>query len=279
MDKDMDIKPKLVLFSYLVPQLDTTIVSLTNAVSLFTTNPKKNEPVANATVEISNDNTQWVKLEYDTVFHHYFITQTNFPVTEGKTYYIRASAPGFETVFASCTVPYLRETNLNLVFEESINDVHYGEIYSWLHYHCYLEWNDYPGEENYYIFCDKYFYEHILYNYDWDTYMHLYDTAYFYDWYFLYDMNDKPCIYPDNGQDGKKMSVYLMNERPSIFETTLLQTDKNCYLFEKSVHDYDHDFQIFVLEPMQYYSNIKNGYGVFGAFVMREYSFEIEEIE
>jgi hypothetical protein len=35
--------------------------------------------------------------------------------------------------------------------------------------------------------------------------------------------------------------------------------------------------QQFMLEPTQIYSNVKNGYGVFGAFVMKDVDFEIEE--
>jgi hypothetical protein len=278
--KDLGMKPKLVLFSYLIPQLDTTIVSLTNSAPLFTSNHRKCEPVANAMVEISENNSQWIKLEYDTAYKRYFIPQADFPVKEGQTYYIRAAAPEFETVYASCTVPYFRETNVNLVFEKSINDTHYGEIYSWLHYHGFLEWNDYAGEENYYMFCEKYFNEHIITT-NWGEWPWTpsYDTAYFFDWHFLYDMDYKPCIYTDNGRDGKKMSVFMMDYLPDVFETTLLQTDKNCYLFEKSVMDYDDTFSSFTLEPMQYYSNIKNGYGVFGAFVMKEYMFEFEEEE
>jgi hypothetical protein len=262
-----------------MPQLDTTIINLTSSAPLFTTHPKNPAPVSNATVEISDNNAQWVKLKYDTAYKRYFIPQADFPVKEGKTYYIRASAPGFETVSASCTVPYLRETNFNLVFEESINDVHYGEIYNWLHYHGFFEWNDYPGEDNYYMFCDKYFSKHYLHHFDWDNGEHSEDTASFYDWYFLWDMNDKRCIYTDNGQDGKKMSVFMMDGLPGVFETTLLQTDKNCYLFEKSAMDYDDTFNSFTLEPLQLYSNVKNGYGVFGAFVMKEYMFEFEDEE
>jgi hypothetical protein len=71
----------------------------------------------------------------------------------------------------------------------------------------------------------------------------------------------------------------MMPYKVGFYETTLLQTDKNCYLFEKSIMDYDPDFNTFTLEPMQYYTNIKNGYGLFGAFVMKEYVFELDVFE
>jgi hypothetical protein len=45
-------------------------------------------------------------------------------------------------------------------------------------------------------------------------------------------------------------------------------------MYHKSLFDYGGDMQFFMLEPPQFYTNIKNGYGVFGAFVMREYAFD-----
>jgi hypothetical protein len=250
-------------------------VRLTNSAPLFTANPKKIEPVAHATVEISENNSTWLKLEYDTAYKRYFIPQTVFPVHEGKTYYIRASASGFETVFASCTVPHFRETNLNFAYEESINDIHHGDMEPYLHYHSYLEWNDYPGEANYYMFCEKDFTEYFHYYFENGT--TLVDSFHYYNWYLLYDMKDKPCIYSDKGQDGKKISAFIMLGLPEFFETTFIQADVNCYMYETSAMDYDAIFQSFLLEPAQLYSNVKNGYGLFGAFVMKEYVFESEE--
>ena len=284
--KDLGMKPKLVLFCYLVPQLDTTIVSLTNSVALFSKRTHKVEAVANATVEISENNTQWVKMEFAWLYQHYFITQSQFPIREGKTYYIRASAPGFETVFASCTVPFLRETNFKFEIKEFINDIHDGELYPGLHYHECIEWTDYPDEENYYMFCRnslEMWYD--MYR-DPETDEFMRDTSYYYARGFLYDMNYKPCIYSDKGQDGKKMSATIYvntdrfnaNIRDTITNIRFLQTDRNCYLLEKSLVDFSNDVQFFMLEPVKIYSNIKNGYGIFGAFVMRDYVFEFEDL-
>jgi hypothetical protein len=278
-EKDLDMESKLVLFSYLVPQLDTTIVCLTNSVPLFSTDIKKPKYINNATVEISENNMDWVKLAFDKLYQQYFITQTLFPIIEGKTYYIRASAPGFETVSASCTVPFLRETNLNLVIEESINDVHNGEIYSWYHKHYYFEWKDYPAEDNYYIFCRNGFWWDYVYDYDGgdDWYLNPVDSTLYHFWRTFQDAKDKPCIFSDQGQDGKKMSVLISLWQTDFSKVALLQTDRNCYLFERSSYEYDSDLQSFMLEPVQLYSNVKNGYGVFGAFVKKDYEFEVEE--
>ena len=269
-EKDLGIKPKLVLFGYLVPQWDTTIVNLSSSAPLFTTNPKNPAPVANATVEISENNTTWTKLEWDTAYKRYFIPQTDFSIKEGSTYYIRAAAPEYETVYASCTVPYFRETNLKIDLAKTDTDID-----NWFRYKGSFEWNDYPSEENYYMFCWKEFGEHIHYEHDWEYWEPpVSDTAYFFTWQFFWDTKNNTCLYSDFGQDGKKMTPSIDAWLPQDIVLTYLQTDKNCYLFEKSSENYDADLQGFVLEPLQLYSNVKNGYGVFGAFVLKDYELE-----
>jgi hypothetical protein len=278
-----DIKPKLVLFCFLVPQLDTTFVSITNSVPLFSSNKKMPERITNATVEISENNIEWVELTLEKEHKLYMITQTVFPIKEGETYYIRASAPEFEAVSASCTVPFFRETNPKLFTEESINDVHGGQIYSDLHYHRHFEWDDYAGEDNYYIFCENGTYWDYIYDYEeeweglpWDRPPS--DSVLYHFWGIFYDDNYHDCIYSDQGQDGKRMSSKLLTPwytPDRVSKATLLQTDRSCYMFHKNYDRYDPSMQFFMLEPVQFFTNVKNGYGVFGAFVMKEYEFEV----
>ena len=265
-EKELDIKPKLVLHCYLIPQMDTTILSLTNSVPLFGSNLKNIEPVTNATVEISEDNHRWVRMEYDSVYKNYFISQVQFPITEGKTYYIRASALEYETISASCAVPYFRETNFEIVTEEHVGCVHHGEPYAEPHYHYYLKWKDYAGEENYYIFYRNF-------DWIWDPWGDSIRII----WEILWDEKGKPCLFSDHGQDGQSMSslvtTYYLDDE--ISEITMVQTDVHSYLYQRSIEDYNGDLGFFIIEPVKIYSNIKNGYGVFGAFVMKDYSFEL----
>jgi hypothetical protein len=46
-------------------------------------------------------------------------------------------------------------------------------------------------------------------------------------------------------------------------------------MFHKNYDRYDPSMQYFMLEPVQFFTNVKNGYGVFGAFVMKEDEFEV----
>jgi hypothetical protein len=281
-DRELDIPQKLVVYCYISPQLDTTFLHLTHTSLLFTRNPRKIEVVTNATVEFSNDNLQWVKMEFDAEHELYFLPQAQLKIQEGKTYYIRASAPDYETASSSCTVPYLRETNLEVAVEESINDVHDRETFSQLHEHWYFKWQDYAGEENYYIFLRNYAFWLYEYEYDYETWPPTeipIDSTFYHSWGYFWRDNHKPCVFSDKGQDGKKMSELLIvyYTKKEFDQVTLLQTDKNCYMFEASLFDYDGTMQTLMLEPNQLYTNIKNGYGVFGAFVKKEYSFEFEE--
>ena len=280
-DRELDVKPKLVLFCYIVPQLDTTIVRLTNSVPLFTSNPKHWEYVTHATVEISDNNIDWVKFNFQPYHKYYLLTQTDFPIREGKTYYIRASAPEYETVYANCTVPVFRETNVSVVLQQDTVTDKYGNRFSLGK----IEWTDYAGEDNYYIFCDKTFYERYEREWDWEEHdWIILDTIYSYGWHPLSEPNyRRRCVYSDKDKDGKKMTAPIEVHWGSsnwsevtLLEITQLQTDIHCYQFEISFQNYEADLQFFMLEPMQLYSNIKNGYGLFGAFVLRDYGFEFE---
>jgi len=272
-DRELDVKPKLVLHCYLIPQMDTIILILTNSAPLFAKPTIKIEKIPNAIVELSTDNKEWVKMEYDSFWEVYMLTQAKFPIIEGKTYYLRASSTGFETVFSSCTVPVLRETHFDYVVEEHSGCVHDGEIYLEPHLHTYFRWIDYVGEDNYYILCKKY---NLITN-KWDNEGgHIKDTSAFFSWDYYRDDNYKQCIFSDEGNDGRRMSVLIGNVWEHDNNVILIQVDKHCYKFESSLANYDSDMQFFMLEPIQLYSNIKNGYGVFGAFVMREYPIIID---
>jgi len=279
-DMELNQNPKMVLHGYVSPQMDTTIVTLTNSAPLFTANPLKVRFIVHAIVEISDDNYHWEKMDFDTLFCVYFIPQARFPIYEGKTYHVRASATGFETVYSYCTVPYFRETYFKMDMGNPCNIKH-EKWFDETHYHPKIEWTDYAGEDNYYTFMNSSFYL-ASWNYDWDEDGNIIytDSLFKYGIGFFYNENWKTCIYSDHGKDGQRMNdklhyrsnLYNM-EKFVLYE---VQTDKHWYMYHKSVYDSEGGMQFFMLEPAQFYTNIRNGYGVFGAFVMRKHSFEKE---
>ena len=268
--KDIGIKPKLVLYCFLSPQYDTISVSLSNSQPLFSSN-RGIAAIKNAVVEISNNNLHWVQIPYDKNSQHYLLLQSQFPIIEGKTYYIRASAPDYESISASCTVPFWREIDLKPEVELVLTprDYPYSAI------DLSLSWKDYPNEENYYA----------LMNYSF--------TDFSYDDYFnkSFQMDylrgeNYEVVISDEGKNGKKMKVFM--ESTSIASLSefedycsqydsvyiiFIQADKNAFLYENSADaamGMD-ELSIFMLEPALIYNNIKDGYGIFGAMNFKSY--------
>ena len=281
--RDLGVKPKLVLYCFLSPQYDTISVSLTNSQPLFSPIRDVSE-VRYAMVEISNDNQHWTQIPYNEETKRYLLAQSQFPIIEGKTYYIRASAPDYESISAFCTVPFWRETNFKpeVEFFPKSKD----NLYSYLS--LYFSWEDYFGEENYYAFIGYELYEYVdvihLPNYGF-----LFDTSIRINAYTLWDNYD--VVFSNEGKDGEKMNVvwrelsdYTLSEfmeQENVYNgytydsvhILFVQTEKNTFLYENSFSAArDTEFtSIFTIEPTLVYSNIKNGYGVFGALTFKPY--------
>ena len=115
----------------------------------------------------------------------YLITQTELPIEEGHTYYIRASHTGYPDVNAICTVPYAREINFRLDTITTQNDQHWGEIWPEEHRDVYAEWTDYPGEENFYMLSNKSIVDSYYYTFDGEEYV-LDSITYYCSWWIPY---------------------------------------------------------------------------------------------
>jgi hypothetical protein len=283
--KDLGIKPKLVLYCFLSPQYDEITVSLTTSQPFFSSG-KDVSAVESAIVEISNDNANWVQIPYDRFYERYLLPHALFPVVEGQTYYIRASAPNFESISASCTVPFWRETDLKPEVEFVPRLKNENVPYTLL----YFSWEDYRGEENYYSFIN---YEvqmdfNIIYlpggELTYDT------TVNLYSYYAVFGKNSE-VVFSNEGNDGMRMKALwteLYNCTSSDFMSgdywswygdfdsvyiIFAQTDRNVFLYENSAMAASEGgfFSIFMIEPTLVYSNIKNGYGVFGAMTFKPY--------
>lgn len=263
--KDLGIEPEMVLYCYLSPMFDTTSVFLSNSQPVFSSGTNDLAVIKKATVELSNNGKTWVKCKYDNIKERYILTRTDFPILEGKTYYIRAKAPGFkETISSSCTVPFYR--NIDLKIENHESDENMIETT--------LSWKDYPGESNCYSFCVYEIYEIYDYLSD-EMFKDLYS-------YYIYDITSQNYIFSDEESDGSVFSIktYLSigfdNEKNS--DTLLLsvnQISKDYYLYENALNNYYLNASFFgMVEPTLLYNNIKNGYGLFTAFVFKTFLYD-----
>lgn len=274
---------KLVLYARLCPQLDSTYILLSNTQLLYNGGGGSIRILDSGVVELSHDNSHWVPARFDPVSNRYLITREEFPVEEGGTYYIRASHEGFEAVSAVCTVPVTRDVGFRFDTVSTENDTHWGEVYNWPHKDVYVEWRDVPGEENYYGMKARAWRS-------WHTYYPDGTMEEDYFWCFLpiwlTEGNSDFEYTSDKGHDGELMR-YLFeadldqnpyddddwkvrggdDEHPTRYY--LLFLDKGSYLYETSLSD-DFDMNFLLLEPEHTYTNIENGFGLFGAFSMRE---------
>lgn len=291
----IDAQPKLVLYSRLCPQLDSTYILLTTSDVLYSSSNSSGgisnsvadiNVIKDGIVELSSDGHHWTMAKFDEVRQQYLLTQDEFPIEEGRTYYIRASHEGYPDVSASCTVPYTRNVNFHFDIVDAQGDVHWGEVCNEPHKDLYAEWTDFPGEQNYYmlatkriLICHHYAYNNITHSYEEDS------TTYALDWFTPGLENENGSyisVFSDEGKDGRVMRGLLEEfyDEPDYEDLDfqgqyyLLLLDKSCYLYEKSL--YENDFaglSFLMLEPMHTYSNIKNGFGLFGAFCMQAVSF------
>lgn len=270
LEQQLNEKIKLVVYCRLCPQADTTFITLTHTQLLYTTHHQAIRPIENGTVEISCNGNDWVRAQYDNQLERYFITQEQLPILEGATYYLRASAEGFDDVSASCTVPYLRDIDLQYEFVQAQNDTHWGTMYGHSHTDVYLKWHDFASEDNYYTFftCENYedftSYYHIVLEENNTVYEFFSDEGrdgnwmrylYEFDYYDEYE-NDDEYIGEENEDELSADDIWIM------------QLDRNCYLYETSLDEYGIGFSTFLLEPEQTYNNIEGGFGLFGAFVL-----------
>lgn len=267
------IRPKLVLYGRLCPQLDTLLVSLSISAQLF--NPEENiGEIKNPVIEISRDKDNWTRLQFSYERFRFFVTQEEFPILEGKTYYIRASADGFETIHSQATVPYKRAVNLTVSLD-SAGTSEWDEI--WYHYT--ISFQDYQGEENYYSLMEtrdriEEFWDE---NGDWVSgpYTSL-DPIYDYNY-------DEGVVFSDKDKDGKmfymKYLKYFWDLETEIATANLkiymMQLDKHAYMYEKSYAEHG-EYIGFFMEPGSVYNNIENGFGLFSAFTLEEHDFIFE---
>lgn len=270
---------KLVLYCRLCPQMDTTYILLSNTQSIFGHDNQGLSYITDGTVELSADGNHWVQAQFDPLLKRYLITKKAFPVVEGGTYHIRASHPDYEEVSASCTVPLTHDVGFRYDTVSTDGDVHWGEPYNLPHKDLYVEWRDVAGEENAYALGSKDLWEIS----DYDYYSDEYDI--YYEWRFNLEWmteNNRDYLYvSDKGRDGKTMRFLLAvgiedegdwydDEENINHQTYLFFLDKNCYQYEMTLPLLDGlgMLSFLFLEPEHTYNNIKNGFGLFGAFSM-----------
>ena len=263
---------KLVLYARLCPQLDTTYILLSSTKLLYGGDTGDFPNISDAIVELSADGDHWVRASYDIVHSRYIITRQEFPIVEGGTYHIRATYPGYPDVAASCTVPMTHDVGFLFDTVAVDHDSHWGDIYNWPHKDVYVQWRDVQGEANAYALKSH----HPVHIFDEDE---GWGTGWWYSSEWLYDGANEFEYISDEGRDGAVMRFLLDadiyehddwddwddDEEEGPAEYYLFFLDRGTYLYESTLTE-DNELNFLLLEPLHTYTNIENGFGLFGAF-------------
>lgn len=246
--KDADVKlpavaSKLVINSFLSPQDSLVKVTVTLSQPLYNnSNSGQYYNVSDATVQI-NDGSVTKTLLYNSVTNYYYISFSQLPIVVGNTYYLTVSTPDGKNVNASTSIP---TANSTLTFSSQVvNDPNQGNQYSIT-----ANWIDSPGTEDYYriAYYAKQFFPGEI------------DTTY----YSAFSDN-----FSDKDNDGKtfnqNFTVYSSNSTGTEGELYLIHATKEYYLFHTKLADAAGSGNPFS-EPVQMYSNINGGYGIFAGF-------------
>lgn len=249
-EKDADVKlpkveSKLVVSSFISPMDSIIKVNVTLSQPLYNNSNSTNySTIANATVQI-NDGTNFQTLTYNATDNYYFVSTVVFPLSIGTTYNLTVTTPDGKNVNASTSIP---NSNQTLSYSaEPIADPNNSNRYFFN-----TEWNDASGSEDYYriVYYDKYYYDGSL------------DTSY----YNAYSNNIS-----DKDKDGTRIvetfEIYTStdNTMNASGELQLIKASKEYYLYHSTLLNAAFSGGPFS-EPVQMYTNINGGYGVFAGY-------------
>lgn len=250
-----EAKPMIALTSFISPDYPVFVL-LTKTTPFFNSdlNSFDYEPIPNAVVKLT-DQVDTLYFDYDFVQMIYVANNpNNLRIQPGKTYHVYAEAPGLDAVSASCTVPaeYVDTNSIRVQYSQRKSDnVGWGGSDSIAN--SVVSWADLPGT-NYY---------RLQALVESGTLSTVFESMelYFVTRYFR-DQENVPTITSGVGE------AYIQGA--DIYEkrdiaVTILNTDVNYYRYHRSLEnaDFDNPFS----EPSPVFSNVKNGFGVFGAYM------------
>ncbi len=253
------IEPKLVVQSFITPN-DSIRVAVWQSIPInynlpITGNYYDDKPVEvkNALVVLKNsEDTQTVEIPFVEALGMYVIPPTAYDVVMGNTYHLSVSAPGFNEVKASTTVPdyapIIRDVKLDTLGLTQWGDVRIilsGRIV------------DEASKPNFYA----------LFQYSFAHYVNGIDTVS----YVRFSIRE---LYSDLGYDGISIpfkidySVWDDGHHNNLnISLYALSVDKHYYRFHKSLDNVwdigDNPFA----ESSHLYSNVEGGLGVFASFI------------
>lgn len=234
---DIENENKLVVQSFISPQ-DTILsvrVSGTNAVIGQVS--KEFKTISNASVSIGNE-VKNVFLPYDKE-GFYRILSRQMEIKAGQTYFLKVNTSDGRTVSATCTIPLNTvEAKMVTVDIKSVSADTKNVT---------LKWDDISKEQNYYGISVSY--ETLKKGCN----------------------SDSPFYIRDKNKDGEQFS-YSFNTNPICglgnpnFIIVIANYDSNGYEYISTLQEQNSVNGVPFTEPVQIFTNIKGGYGVFSGY-------------
>ncbi|MBU0764328.1 MAG: DUF4249 domain-containing protein [Bacteroidetes bacterium] len=280
---EMDIPDKdkkIVLNCILQP--DTTVsIHLSKSIGILD-NDSEIESLNNAVIRLYENNSLLETL----IFQGYGFYNSTFPVETGKTYRIEASYPGLHDVSAEAAVPVpipvLSWDTLSYTYHN------YDNIYDEEHeaLQCRIRFSDPIQEDNYYMIgvtCkndDGYGdYSNSIWFESEDPALDIENSK-----IFITDYKEV-VIFDDEIFDGLgyTFNLYLFKDYLSPGENkltfTLYTLPVDLYRYFRSYSFYQGAYQDPFAEKVQIFSNIENGFGIFGGYGVSEFTITVEGVE
>lgn len=275
------IKPQIVLNSMLSPD-STWVFQVSRSLSVL--DNANTNLLTQAKVTVYDDNNKELFSTQSVNNRGYFEYQGQLPEV-GKNYRVEVSSDKFNTVKASCQIPVKVEvTKIKTIIKDSstwwdyFNKRSYGNISGEVS----VSFKDPANEENYYILefatVDTFIWDDGMGN----KIMNI-EKQYLVqgnEEHPVVDaINDKGFIFSDQFIDGQVFTFTMPLEDYNFYEgknylVQLKSLSREAYLYYRSLAVYvtrqDNPFA----EPVQVYSNIENGFGVFAAYNMSVTGFQ-----
>ncbi|NOX36976.1 MAG: DUF4249 domain-containing protein [Calditrichaeota bacterium] len=257
-----DYTPQLVVYSFFTPDAPWQ-VQVYNSVSMKTGG--KIERIANATVELFANNTRLAEL----IPNNEGYTHPTLRPEKDTRYTLRVSAAGYDTVTASDQIPSpvpLKKVDFRIELGEPESTVYLD-----------LEFSDPPEEKNYYnlglsIFPKNNSQGYLVYFYSRDPMLlrEMYLTQFVVENTF----EDVEALFSDAIFDGKtyRLSLYFYVNFQQSTEYTLqinfMSISEAFFKYKRSLILQENTGESIFSDPVQIYSNVTNGLGVFAGYVV-----------
>jgi hypothetical protein len=225
---------RLVVTAFISPQDTLLTVRVQNSKPISGT-VSSNTTIADASVTIS-EGSKSVILPYKN--DAYSTSARNLPIRAGATYALNVSTPDGRKVSAQCTIPNKTVNSAEVTTTISIVNTNRRNIR--------VSWRDIANENNYYVFSGTY--DKINPNCNFTT-----------------------TYVDDKQRDGQIISLSTNTDLPCgngspNYILGIANFDTNGYLYLSSATEQDKVNGIPFTDPVQVYSNIRGGYGVFSGF-------------